>query len=637
MLQVCPADAHRVRGALLIGGYLAALDESDWDSAARHLNGLDDPGIQKYVGYDFLSSSQMTPLVEASDRVNGAATTRVRTPILDRQFRAALDGARWQDAAQCLSQLSDQDVFQRISGLDTPQLHELQAAAQQGGHQNLLKIIAPVLSRALGAGDSFDMDTDGPPGEINLRRSRVRDEATYIDNVVHQVMVGIYLPGYFLYCEGQELPIVVPWEYVKYTAVATPDVDDNVYPNRDAALAAVGAAAKSGPPGTLPIAHYRAAGGLTAPTMFSWGTTPRIMGMLQDAMGRLQDEVQSELTVMAILLAAQVVAGFASAAFARSGPRSGRQAKGADSEGPVPEGLPATEADAAAAEAALDLNVAPTAEELAQARALCFAAGTPVATPSGLRSIETLAPGDAVYAYDFETRCVVVDQVAGVSTGHTSTWVDIHAGDTVLRATAAHPIWVESAAEWRPAASLEPGMHLRTRDGRTLEVSCVEVHAQPAPQATYNLHVTSVHTFFAGASQLLVHNHTLTKAELAHLNRAGYSNYTLRYGPRSPEVLAGEAQVGEVYYCGMFGPGDTAQGVMRRHAANNDRFTPGVDQFALEPGTRTYGHSRLLEHRSAVQEGTIIGRDPETFRGNRQMPINQNRLPLYEAYEQGCG
>jgi hypothetical protein len=91
---------------------------------------------------------------------------------------------------------------------------------------------------------------------------------------------------------------------------------------------------------------------------------------------------------------------------------------------------------------------------------------------------------------------------------------------------------------------------------------------------------------------------------------------------------------GNVYYSGMFGPGDTPAGVQYRHANNSNRFNPANgDTMRVVPGSRTYGESRLMEQRLSEQYGTYIGRDGSNYRGNRQNPLAGSKLAEYEGYE----
>ncbi|TCO57278.1 RHS repeat-associated core domain-containing protein [Actinocrispum wychmicini] len=113
------------------------------------------------------------------------------------------------------------------------------------------------------------------------------------------------------------------------------------------------------------------------------------------------------------------------------------------------------------------------------------------------------------------------------------------------------------------------------------------------------------------------------KDRYLHLDRPGWRNYTLA-----------DAN-GVVYYSGMFGPGSTAASTQARHMANGNRFNPANgDTMTVTPGTRTYGESRLMEQRVAEQHGTIIGRDGDNYRGNRENPLANEKLNEYQDYEQ---
>jgi hypothetical protein len=93
----------------------------------------------------------------------------------------------------------------------------------------------------------------------------------------------------------------------------------------------------------------------------------------------------------------------------------------------------------------------------------------------------------------------------------------------------------------------------------------------------------------------------------------------------------------------MFGPKLTPAKVQSRHRANHNRFKPPDspnDFFEQIPGEREYGEARLMEQRLAVDNDTIIGRDGENYRGNRQDPLAADKMPEYleyEAVKQGCG
>jgi hypothetical protein len=267
-----------------------------------------------------------------------------------------------------------------------------------------------------------------------------------------------------------------------------------------------------------------------------------------------------------------------------------------------------------------------TPENLEMARGLCFPAGTLVSTPAGIVQIDALKPGDLVYAFDFTSQAVVTSHVLEVTRSYTGSWVDVHLGSGLLRATLSHPIWVESQRDWIAASSLTSGMRLRLQTGRLAEVTDTVIRPLPERQASYNLHIEKFHTFFAGEGELriLVHNGKIPERYLRRLMRKGYRNYILF-----------EKATEEVYYSGMFGPTDNQQHVVYRHSQNNDRFNPKTDDIRVEPGTRTYGEARWREHQNAIKYKTIKGRDPNTYRNNRQDPIQEKKLPVYEEYVKG--
>jgi hypothetical protein len=252
----------------------------------------------------------------------------------------------------------------------------------------------------------------------------------------------------------------------------------------------------------------------------------------------------------------------------------------------------------------------------------CFPAGTLVATPGGSVRIETLAAGDAVYAYDFVENELVRCIVDGVHSGHTTCWVHVDWGSGGVLATRQHPIWVESRQSWVEASLLEPNAELRLMSNEAVWVARIEEHPQAEAQPTFNLSVSGLNNFFVGLQGLLVHN------DDSKLDRPGYSNYVLK-----------DAN-GKVYYSGMFGPNETQAGVEARHAANNNRYSPETvdkitgkkipgDKIEVLRETRTYGESRRLEHELSVKHGTYIGRDGDNYRGNRQYPMSDKKFKTY--------
>ncbi|WP_394826115.1 polymorphic toxin-type HINT domain-containing protein [Pendulispora albinea] len=138
----------------------------------------------------------------------------------------------------------------------------------------------------------------------------------------------------------------------------------------------------------------------------------------------------------------------------------------------------------------------------------CFVAGTPVATPSGDRPIESLAPGDLVFARGELDDAVTVRPVLTTYVRPAPALVDVHLANVdgeheVVRSTPEHLYFTQIRA-WTAAGDLAPGETLIDRAGREVRVTKVVSVAQEA--AVYNFEVGVDHTYFVGRSAVWVHN-----------------------------------------------------------------------------------------------------------------------------------
>ena len=96
----------------------------------------------------------------------------------------------------------------------------------------------------------------------------------------------------------------------------------------------------------------------------------------------------------------------------------------------------------------------------------CFAAGTPVLTPSGEKPIEDFQEGDEIlFAPDdapgMPARTSVVEKLFELS----APTLELRAGGHTVTTTAKHPFFV-SEKGWVPAHDLQPGDMLLGLDGR---------------------------------------------------------------------------------------------------------------------------------------------------------------------------
>lgn len=75
---------------------------------------------------------------------------------------------------------------------------------------------------------------------------------------------------------------------------------------------------------------------------------------------------------------------------------------------------------------------------------------------------------------------------------------------SVLDSTDGHPIWDATTHQFTDASQLEVGDQIETKNGSLLAVSGLRTYS--ANLTAYNLQVNEVHTYYAGATPVLVHN-----------------------------------------------------------------------------------------------------------------------------------
>lgn len=132
-----------------------------------------------------------------------------------------------------------------------------------------------------------------------------------------------------------------------------------------------------------------------------------------------------------------------------------------------------------------------------------FPAGTLVATENGPVPIEDVQKGDLVWSADLATGELRLNEVTELLCRESDDLYRIDTDGETFRATAEHPIFVEGLG-WVPAARLQAGDALVTRDGDALAVQAVE--AEPEAAKVFNLVVARDHNYFATEDQSLVHN-----------------------------------------------------------------------------------------------------------------------------------
>gem|GEM_PF-3938786 len=136
----------------------------------------------------------------------------------------------------------------------------------------------------------------------------------------------------------------------------------------------------------------------------------------------------------------------------------------------------------------------------------CFAAGTPVLTPSGYQPIETILEGDQVLAFSVEKGVVTSREVLATSAHPAETLplkiANAGGATETLRATTEHPFLL-CDLQWVEAMLLRPGDCLITATGTAVLVSAGPVDSI---EMVYNFTVEDDHDYFVGNLGITVHN-----------------------------------------------------------------------------------------------------------------------------------
>lgn len=138
----------------------------------------------------------------------------------------------------------------------------------------------------------------------------------------------------------------------------------------------------------------------------------------------------------------------------------------------------------------------------------CFAAGTEVVTRDGPIDITDLEVGDEVRARDPETgetiwAPVTQTHAMGVKPLYTLTIRDAEGVEETVFVTDDHPYWVVGRG-WVETRHLNIGDQVDTLDGTGAEV--VRFTQTGRSDEVFNITVDSVHTYFVGDIEVLVHN-----------------------------------------------------------------------------------------------------------------------------------
>jgi RHS repeat-associated protein len=163
--------------------------------------------------------------------------------------------------------------------------------------------------------------------------------------------------------------------------------------------------------------------------------------------------------------------------------------------------------DIAAEEAA---SAAAGGDEVFDAATSClnsFTGDTPVALADGSsKPIKDVKVGDKVRATDpttGRTKAEPVVELVRHSGEHPMVLLTL-ANGSVLDSTSGHPIWDATAGSFTDANHLRVGDNVEAETGTLLTITALTEYT--ASLTAYNLQVEQIHTYYAGATPVLVHN-----------------------------------------------------------------------------------------------------------------------------------
>jgi hypothetical protein len=131
----------------------------------------------------------------------------------------------------------------------------------------------------------------------------------------------------------------------------------------------------------------------------------------------------------------------------------------------------------------------------------CFAAGTSVLTPDGMRAIETLRKGDLVLSGGAAQGVRAIDSIVSVHRSTALQTIRLLAGGESIVTTSGHP-FAQPAARWTRAGDLKVG-DLILASGGTVAIDAIE--SGPA-QVVWNLELAESHRYLVGQLGMIVHD-----------------------------------------------------------------------------------------------------------------------------------
>ena len=135
----------------------------------------------------------------------------------------------------------------------------------------------------------------------------------------------------------------------------------------------------------------------------------------------------------------------------------------------------------------------------------CVVAGTAIAAAAGYVAIETLKPGDLVWAWDEETGDVALKPVKQLFINESDELIHLTVNGEEITTTPTHPFYVAHKG-WYAAVDLRAGDILVLVNGEYVTLEKTQHEILEAPITVYNFEVEDYHTYYVGTDGVLVHN-----------------------------------------------------------------------------------------------------------------------------------
>lgn len=232
----------------------------------------------------------------------------------------------------------------------------------------------------------------------------------------------------------------------------------------------------------------------------------------------------------------------------------------------------------------------------------CFPAGTLVLTAEGQLPIETLKVGQLVQSADTTTGKTELKPITNIITTEGKFLYSVHYTDGQglsgkVETTDNHPFWVADTG-WVETKDLLPGMQLASAEGLVHTVT--EVTSSARSERTYNLTVADNSTYFAGDSNILVHNCTcfLKEAVIEKIltgNRVG-SGLKDDAGHRAASYLSRE-QLDKGTLFKIIGGDKVERALFQVEEKFNEKA--GIFEWILDP-------SGNITHQRFIEDGILM-------------------------------